>query len=116
MEEEAPTAGTSTAITNDSHVLFSQQFLMQQQVEDLRQELAEFANQKRFLQQMNGGIRRIANQPVICPVARQFGNPTLEVLRQHQVSAVSHCFFVSIFTSAWHDFILTVVGNVSLIP
>ncbi len=45
MEDEAPAAGTSTAIANDSHVLFSQQFLMQQQVEDLRQEfLAAFAN------------------------------------------------------------------------
>ena len=94
MEEEAPAAGTSTAITNDSHVLFSQQFLMQQRVEDLRQEfLAAFANQRRFLQQMNGGIQRIANQPVIHPVARQFGTPTLEAVRHREVPAVSHLVF-----------------------
>ncbi len=94
MEDEAPAAGTSTAITNDSHVLFSQQFLMQQQVKDLRQEfLAAFANQRRFLQQMNGGIQRIASQPVIRPVARQFGTPTLEAVRQREVPAVSHLVF-----------------------
>ncbi len=49
MKEKEPAAGTSTAITNDSHFLFSKQFLMEQKV-------AEFATQRKFLQRMNGGL------------------------------------------------------------
>eukprot|EP00569_Conticribra_weissflogii_P019666 CAMPEP_0171425364 /NCGR_PEP_ID=MMETSP0881-20121228/3271_1 /TAXON_ID=67004 /ORGANISM="Thalassiosira weissflogii, Strain CCMP1336" /LENGTH=187 /DNA_ID=CAMNT_0011944673 /DNA_START=1394 /DNA_END=1956 /DNA_ORIENTATION=- len=70
----AAAAGSSMAAHYDSHMLFSQQFMIQQRVEDLRQELInEFTNQKQYMQHMNGCIRRIAIQPVVRPVNRVGG-------------------------------------------
>ena len=48
----------------DTEVLFSQQFQLQQRLEDLRQEMIGlFGGQQRYLQNMNTNVRRIAMQP-----------------------------------------------------
>ncbi len=53
----------------DTEVLFSQQFQLQQRLEDLRQEMIGlFRGQQRYLQNMNTNLRRIATQPVLRPV------------------------------------------------
>ncbi len=57
----AAVAGPLMAAHCDSQILFSQQFIIQYWVKDLRQELInEFTNQKQYMPQMNGGISRIA--------------------------------------------------------
>ena len=54
----------------ETEVLFSQQFQLQQWVEDLRQESINlFGGQQRYHQHMNTNVRRIAVQPVVHSVA-----------------------------------------------
>ncbi len=67
----APAAAAWPSMTTHyiSHMLFSQQFMIQQQVKDLWKELInEFTNQKLYMQHMNGGIRRFSIQLVVHPV------------------------------------------------
>ena len=55
----------------ETEVLFSQQFQLQQRLEDLRQEIINlFGGQQRYLQHMNTNVRRIAVQPVARSVVR----------------------------------------------
>jgi hypothetical protein len=53
----------------DTEALFSQQFQLQQRLEDLRQEMISlFGGQQRYLQNMHTNVKRIAIQPVVRPV------------------------------------------------
>ncbi len=53
-----------------SEILFSQQFLLQQRLEDLRQELlTSFGDQRRHIQNVSMAVQRIAIQPVVRPHA-----------------------------------------------
>ncbi len=82
------------AAHHDSHMLFSQQFLIQQRVEDLRQELInKFTNQKRYMQHMNGGIRRIAIQPVVRRVVQVGGEQVDGAGGQAAVSRLERLVF-----------------------
>ncbi len=73
-----PAAGPLMDAHHAFHLLFSQQFMIQQRVEDLWQELInEFINQKRYMQHMNGDIRRIAIQPVVHPVVFTFSSQSM---------------------------------------
>ena len=55
----------------DTEVLFSQQFQLQQRIEDLCQEMIGlFGGQQRYLKNMTTNVRRIATQPVLRPVVR----------------------------------------------
>ena len=53
----------------DAEALFSQQFQLQQRLEDLHQEMILwFGGQQCYLKNMHTNIRRITIQPVVCPV------------------------------------------------
>ncbi len=63
-----PQQGCSKSL--DSEILFSQQFLLQQRVEDLRQEiLTSFGDQRRHIRNVSSAVKRIAIQPIIRPQA-----------------------------------------------
>jgi len=71
----------------DAEILFSQQFQLQQRLEDLRQEiLAAFGTTRRFIGNVHSSVRRIAVQPVVRPCVQ------LPQQEQHEV-----CFFGIIF-------------------
>ncbi len=54
----------------ESEILFSQQFLFQQRLEDLHQELlTSFGDQCRHIQNVSMGVWHIAIQPILCPQA-----------------------------------------------
>ncbi len=84
-------------------MLLSQEFLMQQQMEALRQGmLGKIENQSSYLYRLNEGTQYIINQPLIHPVA-QFGAPWLAVVAQGQTIAVSYSFLLYDFVSGFNS-------------
>ncbi len=62
--------GPGTGKALKSEFLILQQFLLQQQLEDLHQELlTSFGDQCRHIQNVSMGVWHIAIQPILCPWA-----------------------------------------------
>ena len=56
----------------ETETLFSQQFILQQRMEDLHQEIISlFGVQRSYLRNMNTNVKRIAAQPVVCSHSTQ---------------------------------------------
>jgi hypothetical protein len=56
----------------ETETLFSQQFILQQRMEDLRQEMISlFGVQRSYLRNMNTNVKRIAAQPVVRSYSKQ---------------------------------------------